>query len=837
VDVINGEELRFCCPGCLNVFRILFHGPDGPPEDYRQTELYRACVASGLIPRGPDDPEPDETRANPNPSASLSQIQTFDEELARELTLRIEGMWCTACSWLLEEVLRTTEGILDVQVFFLSDLAKIKYLPHRLDLDEVLARIAGLGYRASVFDERSEGSGEKKDLLLRLGVAAILTTNVMMISFALYAGFFEDLGQEGIRCLSYPLWALATPVIFYAGFPILKRACAGIRFAALTMDTLIAVGALSAYFYSVVQILDGSIHVYFDTASMLITLVLLGKYIETQAREKVSLGILELFELARSKARIFVEGIERWVCADAVQAGDELQVLAGERVPVDGRIISGRAGLDESILTGESRPVKKDLGDEVFSGSLVLDGQLQLRATRTGTESSVSQMVGLMQEALTRKNPVELLADRITRWFVPAIICLAAATAIHGALWGSFSMDESLLRAVTVLVITCPCALGIATPLAKVAAIGVGRAMGILVRDSAALERAKDLDVILFDKTGTLTEGNFSLRQIVTMGSLDAKEALCALAAVEVHSDHFLAREILRKAVQRAEVRWSALSFNGSDGTGAEMSAAFDFAEHPSADQYEFFEGLGVKGVVREREVLIGNRAFMQSRSLSFPVQLDQRAGSAESAGSTVVFFSWDGQIQGFLVFGDSIKAGAFGAIERLHGKGIETRLVSGDSQATTCAVARELGISHPAGQTLPRDKLQLVKKLQEEGRRVGMVGDGINDAAALAQADVGFALGAGADIARKASDITLLSEDPARIVESLELSTLTSRIIRQNLFFAFFYNLLGIPLAVSGLLNPMVAVVAMFASSLTVVANTLRISKLGKSQGTARGA
>jgi len=306
-------------------------------------------------------------------------------------------MWCTACSWLIEEVLRRTHGILDARVFFLSDLARIKYLPHLANPRDIQSRIADLGYRASEASNRSAGSGEMKDLLLRLGISSILAMNIMMISFVLYGGFFEELGEGAVAYLSYPLWALATPSVFYGGYPIFKRAYQGLRHGSCTMDSLISVGALSAYFYSTVQMTRGSLHLYFDTASMLITLVLLGRFIEKRARSKVAAGIDELYRLAGAKARLWLNGRERWVSTESVKAGDELLVSTGERVPVDGRIISGRAGMDESFLTGESRPVRKSVEDEVLAGGLVLDGDLRIRAERMGPESSLGRMISLME--------------------------------------------------------------------------------------------------------------------------------------------------------------------------------------------------------------------------------------------------------------------------------------------------------------------------------------------------------------------------------------------------------------------------------------------------------
>ncbi|MDY0041162.1 MAG: heavy metal translocating P-type ATPase, partial [Desulforhabdus sp.] len=556
---------------------------------------------------------------------------------------------------------------------------------------------------------------------------------------------------------------------------------------------------LSAYFYSLVEMIGGGLHLYFDTASMLITLVLLGRYIESRAREKVSGSITELYRLANQKVRLLLEGKERWVASGAVEAGDYFQVQEGERISVDGVIISGQATVDESVLTGESRPVQKSIGDQAMAGALLLKGELQIEATRVGKESSLGQIVTMTQEALAEKTPVEILADRITRRLVPVILLLAIATALV-LLSRNAPLEEALLRAVTVLVITCPCALGIATPLAKVASVAVGRANGILIRDTAALEKAKNLDVLAFDKTGTVTEGNFTLREIVTDSS-PHQEALRRIASVETEADHFLAKEIVRTA------REASLNLE-------------------KAHRFESFEGMGVKGILGCGEVVVGNRQLMSSCGLDLSTSVEQHAVNLESQGSTVVLFGWDGMVQGLLGFGDRVKEEAQWVFHQLHGRKIAALLVSGDSIETTRAVAAELGISQAVGEALPKDKAVIISELQGLGHKVGMVGDGMNDAAALAQADIGIAAGGGANVIQEASAITIIGGSPATVLDVLDLSRLTIRIIRQNLFLAFVYNVLGIPLAVLGFLNPLVAVFAMFASSLTVVGNTLRISR-----------
>jgi len=795
---IAGEEiLRFCCQGCLGVFQILFNHPDGVPRDFRSTELFQACVKSGIIPK--DEKDPVYLRGQKkdlDEGGSLSPSREREEH-AQTLLLKIDGMWCTACAWLIEEVLKKTKGVVRANVFFLSDTAQIRYVPSFLNPQGILARIRSLGYHPTRFEDFTEGRREKINLLVRLGISAFLTANIMMISFALYMGFLEDLTRQGIRYLSYPLWVLATPVVFYGGFPILQRAFLALRHGKPTMESLISVGALSAYGYSVLHVLKGSLHLYFDTASMLITLVLLGRTIESHAKEKISRGMAELYRLAHQKVRVLANGRERWISADALGMGDEFEVRQGERVPVDGRLVSAAGRFDESILTGESKPVRRQIGEEVMGGALLLESSLKLAATRVARQGSLKQLIELMQEALLKKNPFELLADRLTKWFVPAILVVALCT-LFFLLQRGLPKDIALLRALTVVVVACPCALGIASPLAKVAAIAAGRERGLLIRDPSALEKVKDLNALILDKTGTVTEGNFTLQDVITAG-ISTEQALRTVASVEKHSNHYLAKEIVKRTHE----------FGG---------------ELEECEGFNSFEGLGVRGRVRDNEIAVGNRSFMEVCRMNVPSNLEQHAQSIQLQGKTVVYFGWNGKVYGLLIFGDSLKASVHEVVKNLERKGVEVWLVSGDAEITTRAVAAESGIRQSIGEMPPQGKVDLVKKLQEGGKRVGMVGDGINDAAALARADVGIAIGTLMNLAQEASDVVLLTQDLARVLDVFKLSTLTVRTVRQNLLFALTYNGLGIPLAVGGLLNPVIAVVAMFASSLTVIGNSWRI-------------
>ncbi|MGA2028395.1 MAG: heavy metal translocating P-type ATPase, partial [Syntrophobacteraceae bacterium] len=738
---VAGRTVHFCCLGCMYVFQVLYNSPGGIAGDYRNTDLYRACVSAGLIPSGQAEdkntplsrPDPAEPTSQGQPQLLLQLLDSpaggagsqapemalIEEGLSQELSIRIEGMWCVACSWLIEHLVRKMDGVLSAGIFFFSDIARIRYMPHLVQPKTIMESISRLGYRASPA-ESPHDSGQSRNLIVRLGISAILSMNIMMITFALWAGFFEEIGREGEALFSYTLWVIATPVVFYAGWPILRNAFWSIRHLSATMDTLIAAGVLSAYFYSVAATLRGSLHVYFDTASMLVTLVLLGRFIEIRAKEKISGTITALFHAASGKARISKEGREIWTASDKVSRGDLFLVFPGERLPVDGRIVSGEAVLDESVITGESRPVTKRPGDDVSAGSLVLNGEAKFQAVRAGGESSLSQLITLIQEALSTKNRFEMFADRLMRVLVPAVLALSACILIF-LLASSAPAGEAVLRALTVLVITCPCALGIATPLARVAAIARARASGILIRNPAALERADRLDVMIFDKTGTLTEGSYILRETLTLDA-NADEALRRVASAEIKSDHFLAREIVKAARLRAMELEEVLSF-------------------------EAREGLGIIALTLSGEVIAGSRRLMLDYGLEFSDVLQDRALAFETDGSTIVFFAWNGAVRGFFVFGDRLRDNAPEIVSRLRAEGISVWIVSGDSEQTTRTFALKAGADMFAGQRRPQDKVRIIEDFQAQGKRVAMAGDGINDAAALARSDIGITLGAGANL------------------------------------------------------------------------------------------
>ncbi|MHC1743612.1 MAG: heavy metal translocating P-type ATPase metal-binding domain-containing protein [Syntrophobacteraceae bacterium] len=774
----------FCCPGCKAVYQILIHTPGLVPEAFLDAPAYRAAVAAGLIP---------------DPKTGTLPPESSEEEMAtgEELVIALDGMWCSACAWLIESVLRRLKGVQSARAHFLSDAVHVRYLPQLIQPGRILSSISRLGYGARLPAEDSAADRDGANPLIRLGITGILAMNVMMISWALYFGFFQDIGNDGVRFLSYLLWLLATPAVFYGGYPIFTKAFQGLRHGAVGMETLIAAGCLSAYGYSTVQMIRANPHVYFDTASMLVALVLFGKHIEIRTRERITEGVKGLYRLSGGKARVDVNGSMRWVRADHVQVGEDCDVKDGERIPVDGIILRGEGSVDEACLTGESIPKAKGVGDDVLAGSELVSGGIRIRALRSGRSTTLQHMIRIMTEALTRKNPAELLADRVTRWMVPGVLVLASLTGTWLRLTGT-PTEEALLRALTVLLITCPCALGIATPLAKVAAVWAARSSGVIIRDPSAIEKLSSIQVLVLDKTGTVTEGRFRLRSILTIGA-SPEEALQLLGGLELHSSHVLAREILSQC-ERAGLR---------------INPATDLTIAP---------GLGLRGQIDGVSVMAGNVRYIEANGFSITDPFRSALESIAREGLTSVLLARAGDVCALFALGDTIRTDAPALLTWLRAHAIQAHLVSGDSLAATECVASQLGLDASSAQALPLDKVAHVERCQALGLTVAMLGDGINDGAALARADVGMAFGSAADLLHETADIAVLSGRLESVPELLELCRRSTRIIKQNLFAAFFYNALGIPLAVAGWLNPLIAVLAMVASSLTVIANTLRI-------------
>lgn len=799
--------------GCANVYAILLEsGVIAAGQNIRETEVFRRSLELGLI-------------SNPG-APSAPSIGIDPRAPTAEMLLQVNGMWCSACAWLIEHALRAVPGVVAADVFFASDLAKVRYCPQILPPGSISARIAKLGYQASEYgSENTNAKSEAHDLLLRLGVAAFLWANIMAFSTILYVGYFEQIALSASRILPYVLWALATPLVFYCAWPILRTAAIGFGNRQIRMETLLALGILAAYLLSAAQTLRGQTHVYFDTAAAIVTLVLAGKLIERTAKDRAARSIGQLYRLMPRKVRILSIAGERFVAIDALEPGQVFVVKAGERIPADGIVVQGETHADESLLTGEARPVAKRPGSTVVSGSLNAGSVIEVRAARTGDESALAQIIRLVERALSTRAPIERAVDRVARVFVPAVVLLALGEfavllVLHG------SVVAAMLRATTILVIACPCALGLATPLAITAAVGSASQEGLLITDSRVLETMGKIDVVVLDKTGTVTCGDFQLTEFALLASKVQTMALAAcgssagvcteltnsedsfvadclplLSGVEAYSEHLLAKAVQQYARERR------------------VNAA-------EATEVQIHKGEGISGVVQGKRIFIGNRQLMTSSSVSLDAEALGRAEEGQHAGQTVAFFAWDGAVQGLLAFGDKIKPGAAEMVQQLRRRGCTLQLVSGDAWATTAFVAGQIGVKDFTAEASPATKARIVAELQQAGKRVALIGDGVNDAPALAQADLGIALGTGADIAMGAAPVVLMSGSLSRVEDAFRLAAKTRRVVRQNLFWAFFYNTAGITLALTGILTPIFAAAAMLLSSTSVVANSMRLTR-----------
>ncbi len=801
------REFFFCCMGCRQVFIMLMEASDSPdPAHFKETDLFKKCREMGIIPESEsdlkerlakDDAESPFTSLQPDPDLSSDwENQNAAERLT--IYLKVSDMWCPACAWVIEAALKKHSGVVRSACNFSTDRVSCEYNPIQTSPDEIIRTIGRLGYRAAIPEEDAKAIEAKKDFI-RFAVSAFLTANVMMLSFALYSGFFTDLTKDAVHKISVPIFVLAGVILFYGGFKIYRKAWAGLKSAAFGMDTLITLGAFSAFFYSTFNLFSGSIHLYFDTSSMLITLTLLGKTIEGRAKDSVQEGLDMFFSLRPTKVKIisdkFPEG--RYVSAEALRKKDVFMVQEGEIVPADGRILEGSGAMDESSLTGEALPVQIKAGDRIKSGSRLIQGSLKVKAEGVGDESTLGQMISIMERALGKKLPLEGKTDRILRFFVPLILLLSVISGLVCMVSG-LSLENAFIRSVTVTVIACPCALGIAIPIARVAGISLAGNQGILVRDFTAFEQAPKINAVVFDKTGTLTQGDWTLLDVRAKAPFVKDQILSLAAALEKHSDHYIAAEILRHA-KRAAL----------------LETPIESVRHHQN---------GVSGKLKEKEIRIGSEGFVE-KNLTSPLRVleaEQKDGAMQSK----VYMSYGNRLCAVFTFGDRLKDTAVSTVGTLQNKGYDIALVSGDGDQTTRGIGDVLGIRDAYGSRTPLDKAVFVQNLQENGKKVTMVGDGINDAPALVQADLAMAVFSGSHLGKEAADITLMQGNPDQILDFFNMAKMVNQKIHQNLIFSFLYNIISIPIAMSGLLTPIVAVCAMLLSSLSVTGNTVLLKR-----------
>ncbi|MGO1080553.1 heavy metal translocating P-type ATPase [Inquilinus sp. CA228] len=710
--------------------------------------------------------------------------------------LDITGMTCAACATRVERALSRTPGVQKATVNLALERADIAVAPDGPDRAALAEAVRGAGYEVRAPAANAEDEGRPWIETATLAAAILLTLPLVLNMVAMTLGLPWHLSP--ITEL-----VLATPVQFWAGARFYRGAWASLRHGSPGMDVLVALGTSAAWGYSAVQVaLHGDAtmgHLYFEAAAVVITLVLLGKRLEARAKRGAGAALRALMALRPETARVLTADgpVERPV-AD-LEPGDRILVRPGERVPVDARVEAGESEVDESLVTGESLPVAKRPGDTVAAGALNGTGALTLAATAVGEDSTIARIVRLVEAAQSGKAPIQKLVDRISAVFVPIVLALAILT-FAGWLVAGGSLDQALGAAVAVLVIACPCAMGLATPAAIVTGTGAAARAGILIRDIETIERAPKIDTVVFDKTGTLTEGRPAVTAVIAPAG-DADALLALAAAVQAGSEHPLARAVEAEAARR----------------GLAVPAASGIAARP---------GRGVIGTVDGTRVAIGNAALMREIQAVLPEALAQAIGGHEAEGRTAMLVAVGGEVRGAIAVADPLKPGAAEAVARLVAAGIAVRMLSGDARAVADSVAGKVGIAAVDAPVRPEEKAGTVARLHAGGARVAMVGDGINDAPALAEADLGIAMGGGADVAMEAAAITLMRPDPRLVADALAISRATWNKVRQNLFWAFAYNVVGLPLAALGLLNPAIAGAAMALSSISVVANALLLRR-----------
>ncbi|OQP14091.1 heavy metal translocating P-type ATPase [Geobacillus zalihae] len=743
---------------------------------------------------------------------TIADIETKIENLGygvatEKVTLDIEGMTCAACATRIEKGLNRMEGVTSAAVNLATNSAVVEYKEGVTSVEDILEKIKKLGYKGQIRNEEQDDAGRKEERLKQkqrqLAISIILSLPLL---YTMLAHMPFAIGLPMPQLLMNPWFQLlfATPVQFYIGGPFYVGAYRALRNKSANMDVLVALGTSAAYVYSLYEAFrtlgnpDYMPRLYFETSAVLITLVLVGKYVEALAKGRTTEAISKLLSLQAKEATVIRNGEERKVPLEEVVIGDTILVKPGEKIPVDGTVISGASSVDESMITGESIPVDKKEGDYVIGATINTNGVLTIRAEKVGKDTALANIIKIVEEAQGSKAPIQRMADVISGIFVPIVVGIAVVAFM---IWYFFAapgdLAKALEAAIAVLVIACPCALGLATPTSIMVGTGKGAEQGILFKGGEYLERTHQINAVLLDKTGTVTKGKPEVTDVLAF----REDMLDYAVSAESASEHPLAHAIVEY--------------------GKKQAISLKPLEHFSA-----ITGHGIEAVIDGKSILIGTRKLMKERSVAISVHEDKMV-ELEKQGKTVMLVAIDGQLAGIIAVADTVKESSKEAIQTLKQMGIDVYMATGDNQRTAEAIANEVGIEHVYAEVLPENKANIVEELQKQGKRVAMVGDGINDAPALAKADIGMAIGTGADVAIETADVTLVGGDLRHIPKAIELSRQTMKNIRQNLFWALFYNTIGIPVAAFGLLEPWIAGAAMAFSSVSVVANALRLKRV----------
>ncbi len=716
--------------------------------------------------------------------------------MRQRVELAITGMTCASCAARIEKRLNKLDGVA-ANVNFASEHAAVAFDPARIDIEDLIGAVEAAGYGAALPETVSD-EDPTRPYRLRLVLAVALTIPLVIFAWVAAA---RPAGWEWVSLV------LATPVVAYAGWPFHRAAATNARHGVATMDTLISIGTLSAWTWSAVVLFAGiSTNVYFDTAGAITALILLGRYLEARAKRRSGEAIRSLLELGAKEALVLRDGTEVLVPIEELAVGEQFVVRPGEKVATDGIVIKGSSAIDASMLTGESVPVEVGPGDRLSGATINSSGRLVVEATNVGATTALSQIARLVAEAQAGKAPVQRLADRVSAFFVPIVIGVATLTLLGWLLLGGIATTAAFTAAVAVVVIACPCALGLATPTALMVGTGRGAQLGIVIKGAEVLEQTRQITTIVLDKTGTITEGKMAVSAVVPAPGVAEDELVRVVAAAEDASEHPIARAIAAYGRERL-------------GTLCEV------------ESFSARAGLGIEAVVDGRAVVVGRPSLLADWGISLSDELTAEVARLEATGATVVAVATDGSVAGLVAAADRIKATSRTAIAELRALGLTPVLLTGDNEATARAVAAAVGIERVLAGVLPEDKAAEVARLQAAGEVVAMVGDGVNDAPALAKADLGLSIGTGTDIAIEASDITLVSGDLRAAADAIRLSRRTLSTIKGNLFWAFGYNVAAIPLAVAGVVNPIVAAAAMAFSSVFVVTNSLRLRRFSPSE------